>query len=54
MTARQLRLSMDSKELSEWMAFFRLESEEKPQQDSEKLGKEIKTAAFIAAKFKGK
>jgi len=51
MTVRQLKQSMDSKELSKWMAFFKVESDEKPQATPEELGEQIK-AAFSKAKHK--
>lgn len=42
---------MDSRELSEWMAFFKAESDDKPPETPESLGEQIK-AAFSGAKHK--
>jgi len=47
MTVRQLKQFMDSKELSKWMAFFKVESEEK-QEDPSKFENRLTSAVMLA------
>jgi hypothetical protein len=48
MTVRQLLRSLDSRELTEWRAFFRIEAEKRPgasgQKDPKSLSEHIKAS----------
>lgn len=51
MTVRQMLNNLDSRELSEWMAYFRIENEPKKQ---EKKDEEKALAEKLKLAFKGK